>query len=105
MYSYGELNPNSCFERALSWPLDDRSILNSFLVDGRPQDLHHFLIVLSVTPYISPIDTKVLEVIKLNNSSFEGLSSNFTLWVALCFDAHDPHLVEVREISFPQSTQ
>ena len=60
---------------------------------------------LSFTPYIFPILVNEFSFINLNNSSFVGLSSGLILKLFLNLEAHDPHLVDFFEISFPQSIQ
>ena len=61
--------------------------------------------VLSVTPYISPILVKGYSFIKLNSFSLSGLSLGSTLNWFLCFTAHFIQYVELLDISFPQSLQ
>ena len=61
--------------------------------------------MLSDTPNILPISVKDFDNINSNNFSLDGLSSGFTLKVFLCLEAQDPHLVDLEDISQPQSAQ
>lgn len=47
----------------------------SFFLQGNPSYLHQCIIVLSLTPYILPILTNDVVLIKFFNSSLDGLST------------------------------
>jgi hypothetical protein len=62
---------------------------------------------LSFTPYNLPISTKDLDNINLDNSSFVGyfLLEFLRFSLAICIAEQEGHLVDLLEISIPQSTQ
>jgi len=72
----------------------------SFFLEGKLYPIHHFLMPLSVTPYISPIFVKGVERINCFNSS---LVTGF--YVIRFLDSQLWHRRASKVISAPQSIQ